>query len=200
MIRKMSTRARSVPTTLRVAALVACALCTGSAACAQQSTAAPGSEQQQIDALTQQLKAVQEQMKELAQQNQALLRKQQEIQQQMSKNAPAGAAVAAAPAQNPVPPASNPTPPAPPGPALSASNSSPFGDLKLWGYGEIYYTRPTHDVTQTQADLARAVFGIGYVFDSRTEFNSEFEVEHAVSSASDPGEFEVEQFYIDRKL
>jgi hypothetical protein len=44
------------------------------------------------------------------------------------------------------------------------------------------------------------VFGIGYRFDDRTLFNSEYEVEHAVSSSSDVGEFEVEQFYIDRLL
>jgi Phosphate-selective porin O and P len=208
MIRKPCTRTCSIPNTLRSAVLVASALCTWPAAASTEPSAAgPGSAQQQIDALTQQLKAVQEQMKELAQQNQALQQKQQEILQQMSKNASAGAAVVAAPPQNPpppslnpVPPSSNPTPPAPPGPAVSAGNSSPLGDLKLWGYGEIYYTRPTHDVTQTQSDLARAVFGIGYVFDSLTEFNSEFEVEHAVSSAEDPGEFEVEQFYVDRKL
>ncbi len=43
-------------------------------------------------------------------------------------------------------------------------------------------------------DLARAVFGIGYRLDDQTEFNSEYEVEHAVSSADDVGEFEVEQF------
>jgi len=111
------------------------------------------------------------------------------------------------PAANPVPPSSasvasssNPAPPAPPGPTVASNGSSPLGALKLWGYGELYYTRPTHDERQAQADLARAVFGIGYVFDSRTEFNSEFEVEHAVSSADDPGEFEVEQFYIDRRL
>jgi len=42
------------------------------------------------------------------------------------------------------------------------------------------------------------VFGLGYSFDERTEFNSEYEVEHAVASGSDPGEFEVEQFYVDR--
>ena len=29
--------------------------------------------------------------------------------------------------------------------------------------------------------MARAVFGIGYQFDERTVFNSEFEIEHAVS-------------------
>jgi len=39
---------------------------------------------------------------------------------------------------------------------------------------------------------------LGYSFDERTEFNSEYEVEHAVASGSDPGEFEVEQFYVDR--
>ena len=44
------------------------------------------------------------------------------------------------------------------------------------------------------------MFGIGYTFDSRTEFNSEYEVEHAVASASDLGEFEVEQFYVDRQI
>jgi len=44
------------------------------------------------------------------------------------------------------------------------------------------------------------VFGIGYRFDDRTVFNSEFEVEHAVASAGDQGEFEVEQFYVDHQL
>jgi hypothetical protein len=72
--------------------------------------------------------------------------------------------------------------------------------LRLWGYGEVYFTDPTSDRTQAQADLARAVFGIGYQFDPRTEFNSEYEVEHAVASATDVGEFEVEQFYVDRQV
>ena len=40
-------------------------------------------------------------------------------------------------------------------------------DLSLWGYGEIYYTHPTQ-MRETQADLARAVFGIGYQFNDRT--------------------------------
>jgi len=73
-------------------------------------------------------------------------------------------------------------------------------ELSLWGYGEIYYTRPVHDYALTEFDLARAVFGIGYQFDERTAFNSEFEIEHAVASAEDAGEFEVEQFYIDHQL
>jgi hypothetical protein len=72
--------------------------------------------------------------------------------------------------------------------------------LRLWGYGEVYYTRPINEPAQTTMDLARAVFGIGYKFSDRTEFNSEYEVEHAVSSASDVGEFEVEQFYVDHRV
>ena len=59
---------------------------------------------------------------------------------------------------------------------------------------------PTHVAADTQFDLARAVFGIGYRFDDRTVFNSEYEVEHAVASAGDKGEFEVEQFYVDHQL
>lgn len=87
-----------------------------------------------------------------------------------------------------------------PGAQPGGFGSDRLDNLRLWGYGEIYYSRPSRDTTRTTADLARAVFGIGYRFDSRTEFNSEYEVEHAVTSAEDPGEFEVEQFYVDRQL
>jgi hypothetical protein len=73
-------------------------------------------------------------------------------------------------------------------------------NLRIWGYGELYYSRPSRDTSRTTADLARAVFGIGYRFDNRTEFNSEYEVEHAIASSEDAGEFEVEQFYVDRQL
>jgi hypothetical protein len=95
-------------------------------------------------------------------------------------------------------PDTSPTPEAPMG--ASGPLATLAQNIKLWGYGEVYYMNPIHDRERAQADLARAVFGIGYSFDSRTEFNSEYEVEHAVSSASDPGEFEVEQFYVDRQL
>ena len=85
-------------------------------------------------------------------------------------------------------------------PASAPATNALFENLSLWGYGEVYYTHPTHDASLTEFDLARAVFGIGYKFDDRTLFNSEYEVEHAVSSAADVGEFEVEQFYVDRQL
>jgi hypothetical protein len=205
MIRHLSARTPKLLQTLTVALLLAAV----QPAQAQDSAATPSRTQVEIDELARQLKAVQ-----------ALLQRQQELEQQVAKTAPPAApAVASQAPQNPVPPgssapsgsslappvtattgtvASNPTPAPPPGPSLPGGSA--LGDLKLWGYGEIYYTRPSHDVKESQADLARAVFGIGYQFDSRTEFNSEFEVEHAVSSATDPGEFEVEQFYVDRRL
>lgn len=120
---------------------------------------------------------------------------------------------AAASSSGPVPAGSGPVSPSSgtvaagpsPGVGTVAANApapavAGLPDLRLWGYGELYYTHPTHEPNKSEADLARAVFGIGYSFDSRTEFNSEFEVEHAVSSASDVGEFEVEQFYVDRRL
>jgi hypothetical protein len=83
---------------------------------------------------------------------------------------------------------------------VQAAKSDAWNKFSLWGYGEVYYLHPTHRSDQTNLDLARAVFGIGYQFDDKTRFNSEYEVEHAVSSADDPGEFEVEQFYVDRKI
>jgi hypothetical protein len=179
---------------VRVTLLLVSALFAAAAASAGDSPA-PTTEQQQIDALRQQLQAVQAQMKQLAEQNQQLLQK---LQPPVAVSAaPAGGLTPpAAPANNLAPPAAvapgaaTGTPPG--GPALSG--------VRLWGYGEVYYTRPSRVPSRTEADLARAVFGIGYAFDARTEFNSEFEVEHAVSSASDVGEFEVEQFYVDRQL
>jgi Phosphate-selective porin O and P len=84
--------------------------------------------------------------------------------------------------------------------AVSAADAPERRQWNLWGYGELYYTDPVKDSSRAQADLARAVFGIGYEFDSSTVFNSEYEVEHAVSSAHDVGEFEVEQFFVDYQV
>jgi hypothetical protein len=81
--------------------------------------------------------------------------------------------------------------------ALASSASTP---LSFFGYGELNYSRPRDDAAQASADLARFVLGIGYQFDERTHLVSELELEHAVSSASDPGEIEVEQAYIDHEL
>ena len=95
-------------------------------------------------------------------------------------------------------------PPASISPSTSAAaNALPSlvaGQTTLFGYGEINYNRPRNDSSQTQADLRRAVIGIGHRFDDRTEMGMEVEFEHAVTSASDRGETEVEQMWIDHRL
>ena len=146
----------------------------GSAAQAADATVADveAKLEQQILQMQQQLEAMKSQLEQLKAQNAALAAQQQQ------QAAQAQVAAAAAPP--------------------AAAGVSP--DLSLWGYGEIYYMHPTSEAANTQFDLARAVFGIGYRFDDRTVFNSEFEVEHAIASADDRGEFEVEQFYVDRQL
>jgi hypothetical protein len=183
--------------------LLACVCATGPVLAAGPLTA-----EQQIEALRKELAAVETQMKELAQQNRELMEHQRVLESQLARQSssqPASPAVAqAAPAAQPPQPAVSALPESPlPGPAEQGAlpvTSSALQNLKLWGYGEIYYTHPLRVSTEAQADLARAVFGIGYQFDSRTEFNSEYEIEHAVASSSDVGEIEVEQFYVDREL
>jgi hypothetical protein len=163
----------------------------GSTACLNAALAAdvpPGSDtvqklEQRLDDMQQQLAAMKQQLQQLKAQNEALSSAQQQqavAQQQLAQPAQAtqiaGLSDGARPASGGI-----------------------SENLSLWGYGEIYYTHPTHN-DSTQFDLARAVFGIGYRFDDRTVFNSEFEVEHSVASAEDKGEFEVEQFYVDHQL
>jgi hypothetical protein len=69
-----------------------------------------------------------------------------------------------------------------------------------FGYGELNYSRPAGNEADATADLGRFVIGLEYAFDDRTRLMSEVEVEHAVSSADDPGEVEIEQAYIEREL
>jgi hypothetical protein len=72
--------------------------------------------------------------------------------------------------------------------------------LQWSGYGELNYSRPIDDGSATTADMGRFVLGISYRFDDKTRLVSEVEVEHAVSSADDPGEVEIEQAYIERQI
>jgi hypothetical protein len=146
-----------------------------------------------------QLAGVQAQLQQLAEENRSLRERLARIEPALAQLTGALAAPSATASPGvPAPAAANssalPTPAAP-----SALSAAPLAaGVRLWGYGEMYYIDPTRDGNQARADLARAVFGLGYSFDERTEFNSEYEVEHAVASGSDPGEFEVEQFYVDR--
>jgi hypothetical protein len=174
----------------------------------------------ELRALQQQLQQMQAALQKLSEENRSLREHQEEIDRKLTVlsaaagpatpaqapravvSAPAAgfAAASAATLPDPVPPQNASALPdvttTLPGEPLHAAG----GGLRLWGYGEVYYTHPTREPQESQFDLARAVFGIGYRFDERTEFNSEYELEHAVTSASDVGEFEVEQFYVDRRL
>lgn len=163
-------------------------------------------------ALQRQLEAVQTALQQLAAENRALREHESEVDRKLAaltgaaaprvaQAAPAPAVPGAGAGSTPPPDTAAPNASALPA-AASASSGTLLGStgLRLWGYGEVYYTDPTSARNESQFDLARAVFGIGYAFDDRTEFNSEYEVEHAVASSSDPGEFEVEQFYVDRRL
>jgi hypothetical protein len=94
-----------------------------------------------------------------------------------------------------------------PAPVVTAAGVTAAGEpaparpaLTWFGYGELNYTRPTENPGEARADLGRFVLGAGYRFDERTRLQSELEIEHAVSSASDPGEVEIEQAYIEHEL
>lgn len=83
--------------------------------------------------------------------------------------------------------------------ASGSGTSDVANRATIWGYGEINYTQPK-DRDEARADMRRAVIGVGYRFDDKTRFMSEFEVEHGVVSKDDDGEVEVEQFYVDHQF
>jgi hypothetical protein len=137
--------------------------------------------EKELEARVEQLAAQLEQVKaELAAQ------RAQAQAQAAASAAPAAASVgAAAPA------------PAQPAPAIAAAEAPA---TVLTGYGEINYNHPTRNASGAQADVRRAVIGIQHRFDDKTKMVSEFEWEHAVTSADDKGESEVEQLYIEREF
>jgi hypothetical protein len=120
----------------------------------------------------------------LAQQLESLKQELAQLKQQQSTAKTTTAQPSAAPA-NPVS-------------AAQVANATEAKAPTFFGYGEMTYARPSGDSANTEADMARFVIGVGYQFDDRTRFVSELELEHAVSSAEDPGEIEVEQAYIER--
>jgi len=113
---------------------------------------------------------------------------QQLQQQKAAAGAPASPAAPAAPATSAAPVAAAPVaaPPAEPATVFS-------------GYGELNYNRPKAS-ENTQADVRRFVLGLQHRFDAKTKMVGEIEVEHAVSSADDPGEVEIEQAYVEHQL
>ena len=81
-----------------------------------------------------------------------------------------------------------------------AAQAEAGSETTLFGYGEIAYSKPTHAPHHAEADLARAVLGWSHRFDERTRMAAELEVEHAVASAHDKGEVEIEQLYVERRF
>ncbi|HEX7438180.1 MAG TPA: hypothetical protein VF308_15855, partial [Caldimonas sp.] len=89
--------------------------------------------------------------------------------------------------------------PAPAG-AVAAAPASTEPATVLSSYAEINYNRPTSATQNAQADIHRFVLGYQHRFDEKNKVVTELEVEHAVSSASDPGEIEVEQAYLEHQI
>jgi hypothetical protein len=75
------------------------------------------------------------------------------------------------------------------GPAASAHATA------VGGYGELTLNAPSNG--PAIVDLRRVVLFVGHNFNEHLRFYSELEVEHAVASSTDQGEFEVEQAYLD---
>ena len=97
-------------------------------------------------------------------------------------------------------PVSSPSSPASSPPSSSPPSSPPWqgatiGGSAIGGYGELTLNAP--GTGPAIVDLRRFVLYVGHNFTDRLRFSSEIEVEHAVSSADDQGEVEIEQAYLD---
>ncbi|MFD2270120.1 hypothetical protein ACFS07_00675 [Undibacterium arcticum] len=135
---------------------------------------------QRLDQMAAELKQMKAELSASKQKTEAL-----EQRQNAQAAAPATAPVAAAPATEAVASTS--------GIALGASTV-------LSSYGEVNYSRPRHDGSAAETDVARAVIGVTHRFDDKTKMVAEFEWEHAVTSATDSGEAAVEQLYVEREF
>ncbi|HEY3636346.1 MAG TPA: hypothetical protein VGK95_14945 [Caldimonas sp.] len=156
-------------------------LVAASLACADPASASEAELAQRLDQLAAELANVKAELAQLRQQRAA-------APATAAASAPATAAIAgAAPAAAAVVAAQSP--------GLSAEPAT-----AILSYAELSYSRPTHDTKNTVADLGRFVLGYQHRFDEKTKVATELEVEHAVSSADDHGEVEVEQAYVERQL
>jgi len=63
------------------------------------------------------------------------------------------------------------------------------------GYGELTVNAPSNGTAVV--DLRRLVLYFGHNFNTHLRFYGELEVEHAVTSADDQNEFEMEQTFLD---
>ena len=118
-----------------------------------------------------------------------LLAVKAQLAQLQQRNASTSAAAPAMPIASPSLATTDPRASSLPGPATVITS-----------YGEINFNRPTERSQDAQADVRRFVLGYQHRFDDKTKVVTELEVEHAVASADDKGEVEVEQAYIERQL
>jgi len=135
-----------------------------------------------------------------------LTRELQDLKAELARRAVQPAAPGApAPAAAPGAAAASPPAASPPSTAFingpAAIDAEPTGPATvLSSYGELNYNRPRGDAANTQADVRRFVIGLQHRFDARTKMVGEVEFEHAVTSADDPGEAEIEQAYVEHQF
>lgn len=165
-------RHRPTPVAAVVALVLGATLCTAPAWSQTAPAATPEALQRRLEQLANELSAVKAELE-------AMKKKQAE------GAPPAAAPVAAATAT--------------PAPALAAAPAAEPPATVLTSYGEINYNRP-RDSKNAQADMRRFVLGFQHRFDDKTKVVTELEVEHAIASADDAGEVEVEQAYVERQL
>lgn len=81
------------------------------------------------------------------------------------------------------------------------SGSQSASSTHIGGYGEMHYRNLSEDGEDTRSlDFHRLVLFFSHEFSPRARFFTELEVEHVVASASDEGEVEVEQAYLELDL
>ena len=85
---------------------------------------------------------------------------------------------------------------------LQSAGAAPAGamvanETSLGGYGELHYNNLD---SKKELDFSRFVLFFGHRFSDSIRLNSEVEIEHSISSASDAGEVALEQAYLDFDL
>lgn len=83
----------------------------------------------------------------------------------------------------------------------AAAGNAWYQRTHLGGYAEMHYNNlkdqgPAGN-DKSELDFHRFVLFIGHDFNAKTRFYSELELEHAIASAEDEGEIELEQAYIE---
>ena len=85
--------------------------------------------------------------------------------------------------------------------ADAVASAAPADRTRVGGYGELHYNHlDTPSGDRRSLDFHRFVLFFGHDFSDALRFQSELEVEHAVSGGDEPGEVELEQAYVEMDL